>query len=215
MKPTVYPTFYFQSDGITTFGADQYTTTVCPVRMAAVKNDGKHPTFRTNMIETERLRLLPLTYGQLTKYILADNSLETELHLNPTSRSISPELKEALEATILPNVADPDKNYLYSTLWTAILKSENKMVGDLCFVGEPNPAGEIEIGYGTYEDFRKQGFMTEAVSGMIGWVQKQPAVRAIVASTDKSNAASWTVLEKNGFVKCGESEDQFNWRFDV
>ncbi len=168
-----------------------------------------------NMIETERLRLLPLTYAQLAKYILADNSLEAELQINPTSRIISPELKEALEETILPNVANPEKNYLYSTLWTAILKSENKMVGDLCFIGEPNPAGEIEIGYGTYEDFRKKGFMTEAVGGMIGWAQMQSAVRAIVASTDKTNMASWMVLEKNGFVKCGETEAQFNWRLDL
>lgn len=64
------------------------------------------------------------------------------------------ELKEALEQTILPNVADHTKNYLYSTLWTAISKAENKMIGDLCIVGEPNAAGEIEIGYGTYVEFQ-------------------------------------------------------------
>ena len=58
------------------------------------------------MIETERLRLLPLTYDQLVKYIRADQSLEAELNLNPTKRIISPELKEALENTILPGVAD-------------------------------------------------------------------------------------------------------------
>ena len=54
------------------------------------------------MIETERLVLKPLTYDQLVKYIRADNSLETELNLNQTSRTISPALKEALEQTILP-----------------------------------------------------------------------------------------------------------------
>jgi hypothetical protein len=30
------------------------------------------------------------------------------------------------------------------------------MVGDICFVGEPNTEGEVEIGYGTYENFRKE-----------------------------------------------------------
>ena len=97
------------------------------------------------MIETQRLILKPLTYGQLVKYIKADNSLETELNLNETSRIISPELKEAFEQTILPNVADTTKDYLYSTLWTAIAKDANKMVGDICIVGEPNSDGEIEI----------------------------------------------------------------------
>lgn len=164
------------------------------------------------MIETERFRIQPLTYDQLVKYIRNDNSLETELNLNPTSRSISPELKEALEQTILPAVADSNKNYLFSTLWTIISKSENKMVGDLCFVGEPKDDGEIEIGYGTYEEFRGKGFMTEAVGGMTVWAKKQTVVKSIIASTDKSNIASSLVLVKNTFTKTGESETMFNWR---
>ena len=52
------------------------------------------------MIETERLILKPLTYEQLKKYIRLDNSLETELNLDTKLRTISPELKEALEKTI-------------------------------------------------------------------------------------------------------------------
>ncbi len=164
------------------------------------------------MIETKRLILQPLTYDQLVKYIRADNSLEDELDLNETSREISEELKEALEQTILPNVADPKKNYLYSTLWTVIWKEKNKMVGDLCFVGEPNGVGEIEIGYGTYDEFRKKGFMTEAVGGMVKWAEEQAEVKSIFAATEKSNVASSTILEKNNFIKVGETGTLFNWR---
>lgn len=167
------------------------------------------------MIETERLILKPLTYEQLIKYTNCDNSLETELNLNKTSRTISPELKEAFEQTILPNVADKTKNYLYSTLWTAISKTENKMVGDLCIVGEPNEDGEIEIGYGTYNEFQNKGFMTEIVSGIIEWTKTQPMVKSIIASTDKSNTASFKVLEKNNFIKIGETETLFNWKLEI
>ena len=164
------------------------------------------------MIETERLILKPLTYDQLVKYTKCDHSLEEELHLNETSRTISPELKEAFEQTILPNVADPNKDYLYSTLWTAISKDANKMVGDICIVGEPNASGEIEIGYGTYDEFQKKGFMTEAVGGMIEWAKSQSKVFSIVASTDKDNVASYTILKKNNFLKVSESETMFNWK---
>jgi ribosomal-protein-alanine N-acetyltransferase len=167
------------------------------------------------MIETERLIIKPLTYDQLVKYIKCDNSLEEELNLNETSRIISPELKEAFEQTILPNVADHTKNYLYSTLWTAIAKAENKMIGDLCIVGEPNAAGEIEIGYGTYDEFQGKGFMTEIVGGMIEWTKTQPNVKAIIASTDKTNTASFKVLEKNNFLKIGETETLFNWKLKI
>jgi len=167
------------------------------------------------MIETERLRLLPLTHQQLQLYILADGSLEASLNLSTTQRTISPALKEALEETILPNVADPGKNYLYATLWTVIFKAENKMVGDLCFVGEPNEEGKVEIGYGTYENFWGMGFMTEAVGGMIDWAKKQLNVKSILASTDKNNPASFAVLQKNKFEKSGENDQLFHWKIDI
>lgn len=168
------------------------------------------------MIETERLFIKPLTYEQLIKYLRHDNSLETELNLSTSfSRSISADLKEALENTILPNVADSTRNYLYSTLWTLISKADKKMIGDLCFMGEPNENGEIEIGYGTHEEFRNKGFMTEAVSSIIKWAKEQPDIRAITASTDKTNRASISILQKNNFIKFNENDTLFIYRLDI
>ncbi len=167
------------------------------------------------MIETKRLIIKPLTYEQLVKYTKCDNSLANELNLNETSLTISAELKEALENTILPNVADRTKNYLYSTLWTAISKADNKMIGDLCILGEPNSNGEIEIGYGTYEEFQGKGFMTEIVSGIIEWAKTQSNVKSIIASTDKTNAASFKVLQKNNFINIGETESLCNWKLQL
>ncbi len=167
------------------------------------------------MIETKRLTLLPLTYAQLVQYIRADNSLEDALGLAPNGRTISPELREAFEQTILPNVADPTKDFLFHTLWTMIDKSLNTMVGDLLIVGAPNEKGEIEIGYGTYEAFKGKGYMTEAVGGIVEWAKSQPGVKAIVAGTEKTNKASYTLLEKNGFTKAGETDTLFTWRLDL
>jgi [ribosomal protein S5]-alanine N-acetyltransferase len=167
------------------------------------------------MIETKRLILKPLTYKQLVKYIQCDNALETELNLNKTTRIISPELKEALEQTILPNVANTTKNYLYNTLWTAIWKEENKMIGDLCIVGEPNEDGALEIGYGTYAEFQNKGFMTEMVGAIIEWAKKEKQVKTIIASTEKINTPSFKVLEKNGFTKMEATDTLFNWQINV
>jgi RimJ/RimL family protein N-acetyltransferase len=167
------------------------------------------------MVETERLIIKPLTHRQLIKYMSLDGSLERELNLNETTRTISPELKEALEVTFLPNAADANKNYLFFTLWTLISKNERKMVGDLCFVGEPDASGEVEIGYGTYDEFRKRGYMTEAVGGMIKWAQKQPDIRSIIASTGKTNIDSYSVLERNNFIKSGETDTLYNWRLKI
>jgi len=167
------------------------------------------------MIQTERLRLHPLTHDLLQKYLRADHSLEEALQVAPIELVISPELKEAIEQAFLPNTANPEKNYLFCTLWTIILKAENRMVADLCIVDEPNEHGEIEIGYGTYAAEQGKGYMTEAVGGIIQWAQQQPAVKTIVAGTDKTNIASYTILQKNGFVQSGETETGFTWRLEI
>ncbi len=166
------------------------------------------------MLETTLLLLKPLTYSQLVKYTLNDGSLEQELRLNATVREISPDLKDALEQVIIPGVADPERNYLFATLWTIILKEENRMVGDICFYGEPNEEGEVEIGYGTYSADQGRGYMTEAVAVLIRWAREQPGVKKILASTNKANVASYTVLVKNGFEKVGESDELFSWAYN-
>ena len=89
------------------------------------------------------------------------------------------------------------------------------MVGDICFVGEPDEHGEIEIGYGTYKEFRGKGFMTEAVGRIIEWAKEQEQVSAISASTEVENVASFTVLEKNNFVKIAEGEGMFIWKLQL
>lgn len=167
------------------------------------------------MIQTERLHLLPLTHDQLQQYLRADHSLEESLALTPINLVIAPELKEAIEQAFLPNTANPEKNHLFCTLWTIVLKAENRMVADLCIVDEPNENGEIEIGYGTYQEHQGKGYMTEAVAGIIQWARQQPAVKAFVAGTDKTNIASYTILQKNGFVQSGETETGFIWRLEI
>lgn len=164
------------------------------------------------MYETERLLLVPLTYEQVVKYAKCDHSLEAELKVNNPSAIISPELKEALENTILPALADQANNYPFATLWTAIDKLNNHMIGDLCIIGDPHTNGDMEIGYGTHEAFQGKGYMTEFVGGIVAWANTQPIIRAITASTEKMNTASITVLERNHFLSTGESDTHIFWK---
>jgi [ribosomal protein S5]-alanine N-acetyltransferase len=164
-------------------------------------------------IETERLILMPLTYEALLQYTQNDGTLEKHLNLAPSQRQISPALKEALEQTILPGVKAAGENYFFSTLWSVILKAEQQMVGDLCFMGMPDEQGAIEVGYGTYEAFWGRGLMTEALGGLLRWAEQQPGVRMVTAKTEPSNAASYAVLAKNGFQKTAEGEGVYHWVF--
>jgi RimJ/RimL family protein N-acetyltransferase len=165
------------------------------------------------ILVTERLFIRPLSPAQLQKYTELNNILETELGLNPSGRAISAALKEALEQVIIPHVSSSD-NFLYSTLWTMIVKDLKQMVGDLCFKGSPNEHGEIEIGYGTYDGFQGRGYMTEAIGAMVGWAFRQPGVRAMIAETERDNMPSHRTLSKNGFVVYKEVENMLWWRLD-
>jgi ribosomal-protein-alanine N-acetyltransferase len=73
----------------------------------------------------------------------------------------------------------------------------------------------VEIGYGTYDTFQRKGYMTEAVGGMIEWAKTRPAIKAIIASTDLTNVASWAVLERNHFIKYGATEGLFHWHLKL
>ena len=108
------------------------------------------------MVETARLILKPLTYDQLLKYVKADNSLERELNLHETSRTISPELKEAFEQTILPTVADTSKNYLYSTLWTIISKEAKKWWATFVLLGNLIRRARLKLAMELIMNFNKK-----------------------------------------------------------
>lgn len=164
------------------------------------------------ILDTPRLSVLPLTYEQLLLYVQPGHVLEKSLQLNVGGRTVSPALQEAFEQSIMPAVADTSKNYLFSTLWTVVLKTENMMIGDLCFQGEPNEKGEIEIGYGTYDHFQNKGYMTEAVGALVRWGLGQERVLAVVAETNADNIPSQKILKNNGFHCLGQAGENLKWR---
>src|SRR2546423_14706328 len=117
-----------------------------------------------SMVETERLRIIPLSYGQLTQYVRATEAIEHEFGLFETGRSVTSDVKEMAEGFTLPRMkyAKPDK-YIFYTFWLVIDKKQNLIVGELGFKGEPDRKGQIEIGYGIIPDQQGKGYMTEAL----------------------------------------------------
>ncbi len=166
------------------------------------------------MVETDRLLIQPLSRRQLFQYIRNDGSFETGLNLPPANLVITPDLREAFQLSILPNVEDHRRSRFFYTLWTAIRKDDPCLVGDLLFKGPPNPMGEIEIGYGTNPDFRGKGYMTEAVGGLVRWAFSQPEVCCILAETERTNPASMRILEKNNFELFSRNDHTYLWRIE-
>lgn len=57
--------------------------------------------------------------------------------------------------------------------------------------------------------------MTEIVGGIIDWIKTQIKVKSIIALTNKTNTASFRVLEKNNFFKIGEKDILLNWKIEI
>lgn len=106
-------------------------------------------------------------------------------------------------------VAHP-KDYMWYTAWKISLPGDIP-VGDLCFKGPPDAENAVEIGYGIYSSYEGKGYATEAVHLAVEWALAQKNCFYVLAQTEEGNRASERVLEKNGFVRCGEGSEGHLW----
>jgi ribosomal-protein-alanine N-acetyltransferase len=168
------------------------------------------------MVETPRLLLIPLSYEQLKLYLEGDGKLEKLLKLADMGRTVAPRVNKMVKMITLPKMKKAaGDNYLFYTFWLAIEKISQVIVAELGFKGPPDRTGGIEIGYGTMENHRNKNFMTEAVSGMINWARAREDTKYILAETDKSNAASIKVVQKNNFQFTETKGKMMWWKINV
>ena len=167
------------------------------------------------MIETDRLLIKPLSYDELIKHIKSPNDLANDLGLSPSISLIDKETQEAILNDLLPNLSDLTKDPLFFTMWIVIEKNEKAIIGGICFHGEPDDNGEVEIGYGIDNDYRNKGYMTETIAGLIHWIKNRNEIKTIKALTDKSNLPSIQVLKKNKFKISEQDENAFTMKFEL
>jgi len=85
--------------------------------------------------------------------------------------------------------------------WVVIERDARAVAGGAGFVGRPNEAGEIELGFGLLPERRGHGYATEAAAALVAWGLAQPGVERVVARCEPKNAASIRVLEKVGMTR--------------
>jgi Acetyltransferases, including N-acetylases of ribosomal proteins len=151
------------------------------------------------MIDTKRLKIRPLSYSELYTYSLCPLNLAKDLDLKISQSLIDEETKDAIDNDLLPNLSDPTKDSRFYTMWIIIEKSENTIIGGICFHGEPDENKILEVGYGIDTNYSNKGYATEAVGGLINWLKVNNGANALLAETERTNYSSIKVLQKNGF----------------
>lgn len=155
-------------------------------------------------IETERLKLLPLTHEQLQQCSVDRNGFEKSIGLEPSSMLIDAEyegeLQDAMQHYWLPKTLENPSQFEWFTSWEIILKSNNTIIGGIGFIGYPNDDGETEIGFMIDQRHHRKGYALEAIAGMIDWAFRDNNTKHIVAQTIPGNLASKQLLLKAGFT---------------
>ncbi|MCI8907971.1 MAG: GNAT family N-acetyltransferase [Angelakisella sp.] len=159
-------------------------------------------------IETSRLRVFPLPLAQLRLW--AEDLPALERSLGYAYRGVPVE-KALGDARRLLAAAEEAGESPYRTVWMLVQREEGVIIGSAGFKGGPDEKGEVEIRYAMGKDYRRRGYMTEAVKAICCWALEQPEVAHITAETDLVSYPSQRILERLGFQKYREEETLW-WR---
>ena len=103
--------------------------------------------------------------------------------------------------------------------WYALLHGGSQDAGPLIgsggFLGPPNDAGEIEIGYSVHEDWRGHGYATEMVAELVRYAFEDARVRRLIAHTTRQNLGSCRLLEHLGFCESGVHPDPLSVEYEL
>jgi ribosomal-protein-alanine N-acetyltransferase len=166
------------------------------------------------MLETTRLKLVPLQHEQLILLKNNPRALAENLNVRYIERQGDPataaDVEEAIEFWI-KNTKEHRAHFEWFTNWEIILKEENVSIGGIGFAGLPNENGQSMTGYGLDIRYHQRGIATEALKAIIPWAFKNENLKTIIADTPLLNFGSHRVLQKNGFMECSRDETLIHW----
>jgi RimJ/RimL family protein N-acetyltransferase len=85
---------------------------------------------------------------------------------------------------------------------------EGVVIGDCGIHGDPDESGEVELGYGLAQPYRRRGYGTEVAAGLAGWLLEQNAVQRVVGRAALDNPPGRHTLERAGF-KLESADDEY------
>lgn len=157
------------------------------------------------MRETERLKLLPLTGEQLEWLVESIEKFEKKMSVRYEAEPVDGWYRNIIKGQI-EKIKKEEENYLYYTFWMILRKEDRVIIGSADFKCPPNEKGEVEIGYGLGENYRKKGYMVETVNELCQWALEQKEVQCVLAETEKWNIDSQKVLQHCDFQLFKEEE---------
>lgn len=101
------------------------------------------------------------------------------------------------------------------SFWYLIADEGNELLGLCGFKGRPDDRGSVEIGYSILDQYRNEGYATEAVMRLIAWAFSHQGVSEVSAETLPHLKQSIRVMEKNGLEYTGPGSEHGVIRYAV
>ncbi|MBN1993810.1 MAG: GNAT family N-acetyltransferase [Anaerolineae bacterium] len=165
-------------------------------------------------IQTQRLKLIPLTLPQLRLLPIHFRQLEQDLGYAIASDNVNDTVCRAIDIKISKMTHADERDHHWYTYWLIVITAQACGAGLAGFKGYPNKQGEVEIGYGIVSAFRNKGYITEAVQALIAWAFQYPCCAVVKAETVEPNPPSHRVLEKVGMHVYKETDKAWWWRVE-
>lgn len=166
------------------------------------------------MLHTERLLIIPCDDTLFEAIRMGNNTLARVMGVNVPKKWT--EFRDTLGPSFLRWKANP----ALRDWWTHLIvyKPDNMLIGVCGYKGEPNEAGEVEIGYEIRITHRQRGLGTEVARALVAHAFSTGLVTTVVAHTLAEDNPSVKILEKIGFEKCKEindSDEGLIWRWEL
>ncbi|MER8043128.1 GNAT family N-acetyltransferase [Streptomyces sp. NPDC094032] len=159
----------------------------------------------TKIIETDRLVLHPLSFGD------AQRIVDARPAAGERWAAEYPGIGDTASArAFLAGIAERGDPGIYRP-YAIRLRAEDLVIGGIGFHRPPGPDGVVTIGYGLVPAFRGQGYATESLHGLIGRAREAGAT-AVRGDANLDNVASQRVMERAGMAYEGEDETVRNYR---
>lgn len=162
-------------------------------------------------LESNRLEIIPLNLHEMRIFIKSRGDYEKHANLAVTGVEVPEfyreEIKEAIQLEP-ESWTSKNKEYLFHTFWLMVLKKNKTIVGQFEFNGRPNPQGDVEIFFMVEVPYRRKGIATEAMVEILKWGCKTKLFRKVLIEADFRNKAAMASLQKLGFKKLPNDEDE-------
>lgn len=162
--------------------------------------NGKVTTFPE--LRTERLTLRSLAHEDIEEvYFLRSDATVLQFINNR-----EPATREEAMAWVARVVGENESGNVFQ--WVLVPHGTERMIGTICFWNIDRENRKAELGYTLHPDFHGKGLMQEALGAVLPYGIEQLQFRLIEAITHEENLKSRALLERNGFARDEQVENE-------